>query len=321
MTRSLYIRMLLGSALAVLLLGTSLSLPDRLRKPVWNAGARLDTIVAADVRTLATFDDARALAVDPRGRLYVADAGRDVVAILDTSGTVLQMLGGSGVRPGRFTEPTDIDPTNGLQLLVADAGNGRLQRFSSEGQFLESLPVRRPTATGSPRSVVEQDRESFSANASGRPTAVVSTSDQDIFALDGRHRTLLRWDSARRVEVFASADAAGPVALRTPVALALDATRRLYVADGGATAILVFDRFGTFVRRLDLPEVASSVRALTIHDGSLWIVRPQSLTARSPATGRVLQSQIVHLHAPLVDVAFDGARLYLLTATHLMRVQ
>jgi len=319
MTPSLYVRVLLPSLAGVLLLGTSLPTAERSRPPTRPAPPRLDTITTADVRTLAAFDDARALAIDPRGRLYVADAGRDIVAILNTGGMRLHTLGGSGVRPGRLTEPLDVDPTNGLQLLVADAGNGRIQRFSSEGQFLESLPLHRPAKTKPSGSVFEQDRESLAAGASGRPTAVVSTSDQNILALDGHHRALLRWDSTRRVEVLASANAVGSTALRDPVALALNANRRLYIAD--AEAILVFDRFGTFIRRLDLPGAGTSVRALAVHNQRLWIIRPRSLVALSPDTGRVLRTHAVRLDAPLVDAAFDDSQLYLLTATTLVQVR
>ena len=49
---------------------------------------------------LAQFEDARALAGGPRGRLYVADAGRDAVDILEPDGTRRATIGGPGSRPG-----------------------------------------------------------------------------------------------------------------------------------------------------------------------------------------------------------------------------
>jgi hypothetical protein len=84
----------------------------------------------------------------------------------------------------------------------------------------------------------------------------------------------------------------------------------------------VFDRFGTFVRRLDLPKASSGpVQALAVHEQRLLVVFPRSLIALSLETGRRLRQRPVALNESLVDVAFDGSRLYLLTATRLLRVR
>lgn len=312
-------RGLLGGLVIVLLLGLSPTKPERAERLAGAMPVRLDTITTADVRGIASFDDARALAVDPRGRLYVADAGRDVVTVWDADGTRLHTFGGSGARPGRFNTPVDVDPTNGLQLLVADADNSRIQRFSSDGRLLDVLPVRRFSDASAGESVVDPSRSFHSQGAVGRPVAVASTPAQDILALDGRHRTLLRWDANRRVERLAHADAVGDARLRAPVDVALDNHRRLYVAD--ADAVLVFDRFGTFARRFDVPKEAAPIHAITAHDNRLWIVRPHSVTAVSADTGTRLQSSVVALGAPLMDIAFSGSRRYLLTSTRVVRVR
>ena len=106
-----------------------------------DAGAQ-DTTGAVPGTVLARFDNARALAVDPRGRLYVADAARDVVSVLGPGGRQKMVLGGSGTRAGEFDTPSDVDPSNGQVILVADAYNGRVQRFSEEG--VSNSPARVP---------------------------------------------------------------------------------------------------------------------------------------------------------------------------------
>lgn len=292
----------------------------------------LPTITEADGEMLATFADAQALALDPRGRLYVADAARDHVVLLRPDGTQQRIFGGSGTQPGRFDTPTDVDPTNGLQLFVADAANGRIQRFVAEGRFLESLPVRQShDASSATGSVFEQGRETIGRGSPGRPVAVVTTSRQVVFALDARHRILWRWDAARRVERLAGDAALGPPVFRTPVALALDSERRLYVADAGASAVWVFDTLGTFLHRIDVPSGTNDpIRSLTVHANRLWVVFAQRLVAVPLQHGEVQHSSrhaaprrrwSIALSEPLVDVAFSPSQAYLLTSTRVVRLR
>lgn len=68
------------------------------------------------------------LALDRDGNLWVADYGRDrVVKLSTTDGHVMSVVSG-------FSGPKSVavDPNSG-RLLVADTGNGRVQRFTSDG--------------------------------------------------------------------------------------------------------------------------------------------------------------------------------------------
>ncbi|MFP4228683.1 MAG: NHL repeat-containing protein [Salinivenus sp.] len=261
------------------------------------------------------FEDAQAVSVDPRGRLYVADAGRDAVVILSPSGETLNVLGGAGTRAGQFLDPADVDPTNGQTLYVADAGNGRLQRFSDDLQYLESLPVGREFADGRTRRAFDDGRDGSRTRGDGRPIAVESSAGDHTFAIDEQARVVLKWDAQRRPERVVGDDVQSRGRLDEPVALALEKGRRLYVADRGREAILVYDRFGSFVRRLNTPALPE-VRALTFRQGRLWVVCPDRLLLWNPDTERLTEHPL-DLTAPLVDVAPVSNRLYVLTSTRL----
>lgn len=271
---------------------------------------------AAQDTVIARFRDARALAVDPLGRLYVADAGRDVVRLLDRAGTGQGTLGGAGTRAGEFDSPADVDPTNGQTVWVADAGNGRVQHFSSEGLYLEAMPVGPSFLEGGDQRFLDDGRDGAAVQGDGRPIAVASTSGDVVFAIDERNDRLLKWDEQRRPERLV-----GPVgrddAPQRPVALALDGTRRLYVADGAEGRVLAYDLFGTFLERLDTPPL-SALQALTMHRGRLWIVCARRVFVWNPDT-RTVTEHPVDLPAPLMDAARRGDDLFLLTSTRLYR--
>lgn len=266
---------------------------------------------------MARFGEAQALSVDPLGRLYVADAGRDVVVVLDEDGAVQEELGGSGTRAGEFDTPSDVDPTNGHTLLVADTRNGRIQRFSAERQYLEAVPVGEPSDSEDARRVFDDGRDGAAVQGRGRPIAVASNSGDETYVLDERDAVVLKWDDRRQPERIVGGLASQDATLRAPVALALDGSRRLYVADAEQAAVFAYDGFGTFIERLPLPAVPD-VRALTMHQGTLWIVCSERVLVWNRAT-ESLTEHAVDLEAPLVDAARVEDRLYLLTSSRLVQ--
>lgn len=275
-----------------------------------------DTLHLA-ARHVTRFDDARALAADPAGRLYVADAGRDVVVRLTPAGQVDATLGGPGASEGQFDEPTDIDPTNGLVLVVADAGNGRLQRFSHEGRFLEAWPV--PAATDletamPPARAYRPADTAVDAPTAGRPVAVVSSALDDTFVIDEIQGHVLMWDESRRLVQVIGGFGAGPGALHRPVALAADA-QALYVADAGRHAIVVYDLRGQYLTTFAAGQ-ARDVRGLSTGRGRVWVVLPGVIRVYDPQ-GMLRRSIVVPTDAPLRDVAVVGERLWVLTDTGL----
>ncbi|MFB6250055.1 MAG: NHL repeat-containing protein [Salinibacter sp.] len=258
---------------------------------------------------LARFREARALAVDPTGRLYVADAGRDVVRVLAPDGTSLFTLGGTGARAGEFDGPLDLDPTNGQTLYVADAGNGQIQQFSAERQYLGALPV--GPSSGEGERVFDDGRDGADVQGSGRPVAVVSTNSAETFVVEGREQVVVHFTSQGRRERLL-----GPASrLEDPVDLALGDDRRLYVADRGRGAILAYDAFGTFLERLPtgpLPDL----RAVSVQAGRLWIVCADQVVVRTPESQR---RHRLRLGAPLVGALPRDGRIFLLTEHRLLR--
>lgn len=270
--------------------------------------------------TVARFDGATAVALDPKGRIYVADARRSAVVMLAPDGTVTQTFGGAGTRPGQFDAPSDLDPTNGLTVWIADAGNGRLQHLSQDGQFLEALPVGE-AGDGSARRqpVYDASRSADAPMADGEPIAVATTSANEPIVIDARRAVVMKWDAQRRPETIVGGFGGGRGALRDPVDLALDRDR-LYVADRERAAILVYDQFGTYDRTLPLSPDAEldDVRALQVRDGWLWMASGRRVVRSRIDAGA--ETVVATAAEPIVDLAVGPSDLYLLTDSRLLRL-
>lgn len=286
-----------------------------------SAGPPQAVVGAAVTDTLAVqpfgpvFEEARAVAMDPRGRLYVADAGAAVVATLSPDGLPLAALGGPGTGDYAFLDPSGLDPTNGLVLLVADTGNARLQRFSRDGQLIESLPVPSNVGDLGTRDGFRDTPTADRGAGQGRPTAVASAVTGEVYAVEEVQGVVIRWDERRRFDRVLGGLAEGEGALSEPVGLAVGPDGRLFVADRGHHAVLVYDPFGLYLRRI-ADGVARDLRAVAVVGDRLVLVLPRQVLLYG-LDGRRRGAFTVDTPEALVGVAGDEDRLVLLTPTRL----
>lgn len=256
------------------------------------------------------FVDAHAIGVDPFGVIYVADAGRDVVYTMNGHGERLAVLGGPGSRKGAFDDPVDVDPTNGLVLYVADAGNRRIQIFSRSGAYLGAVPLMRTGEDVSARVTYRRQDEAAADYSSGIPAAVATSSANEIFAVDMDRGVVRKWDQDRRPAGVIGGIGAGRGVLVDPVDIAVGADRLLYVADRNAESLMVYDQYGTFVRTIGAG--LAGLRAVVVDGGRVYAVLPHSLVAYDE-TGRFERRLEIDMDTHIVDVAAgtDGT-LYVL---------
>jgi DNA-binding beta-propeller fold protein YncE len=86
----------------------------------------------------------RGVAVDAKGNIYAVDLGNSRVNKYGPEGNFLLSFGRLGTKPvpekparqGEFNEPSGVAVNPQGDVFVADAWNGRVQRFDSKGKFL-----------------------------------------------------------------------------------------------------------------------------------------------------------------------------------------
>jgi sugar lactone lactonase YvrE len=82
------------------------------------------------------FQRPRALALDPDGNLYVADACNHRIQVFTRDGDLVRCWGTSGSEPGQLSYPYDLAFNKDGVLYVVEYGNNRVQKFTPTGESL-----------------------------------------------------------------------------------------------------------------------------------------------------------------------------------------
>ncbi len=251
----------------------------------------------AELSTVGTarFLDARAVAADASGRLYVVDAGAAQVVVFAPDGRAEAVFGGPGTADESLAEPVAVDPTNGQAVYVADATTGRVVRFTEARRAAEAIPIPATVAVGD---ALATRRDA----ARGRPVGVAAVPGSLLIVAEARRGVLLAIDAGRRVERTLGGPGDDP--LGTPVSLAAaDRGNLVVLTEGGRVRTL--DAFGAGGSDLDAAGIGTP-RSVSI-SGALTLVAGDTGVAVFRSGARV---STVASPVPLVGATVANGRLW-----------
>jgi DNA-binding beta-propeller fold protein YncE len=173
-------------------------------------------------------DSPRGIALSPDGLdVYVTILNTNSVAKFKLPAnpaddwTFLTEWGGKGSKDGQFNEPSGISTDKDGNVYVADAWNGRIQKFSDTGKFILEIGGQK-AGFYSPRNVM--------VNKFGI-----------VYVADTGTSRIHRFDTdGNRVDNPAGGSGKAPGKFMEDFGIALDSKGRIYVADAGNRRIQVF---------------------------------------------------------------------------------
>jgi DNA-binding beta-propeller fold protein YncE len=209
-----------------------------------------------------------------------------------------------------------VDPSG--NILVADTGNGRIEKFSTNGTFFKSIgkfealngiAVDRDgniyvAEIGSKHSVQKLDPDGkFIAEWKGvgfyGPRRITIGPDDSIYVVDSGHNRIVKFSPDGQVLASWGSEGSGDGQFKGLSSVAIDPTNnKVYVADPLNRRIQVFDSNGTFLTKWSIPEWGQT---LGFED-----------LAIDSQTGRLYASS-AHMNSVLI-FDFGGTRIGSLTA-------
>ena len=175
-----------------------------------------------------TIERLSGIAVNTEGQIVVADAFGHYVYVFDKNGNRLRKTGGEGSNTGQFWYPNRISFLNENEVLIADCGNSRIQRFNFQtGTVVKSFGKfgEEKGELNNPVDVTVDDKERIVVTEWGNNRIqVMSKEGESIFTFGDN----------------------GPEKLQYPNCCILNKNIFL-VSDGGNHCIKAFDQSGTFL--------------------------------------------------------------------------
>jgi uncharacterized protein (TIGR03663 family) len=179
----------------------------------------------------------RGMAIAPNGEIYIADTMNHRVQRFSAEGEPLGAWGAFGATgeqgeapEGAFNEPWDVAVGPDGSVYVADTWNGRIQRFTADGEFISAFG-------------------SFGQS----PTDLLTLWGPRAVAVDGAGRLFVADTGNKRIVIYDSEGEPlgqfGGFGLQLggmdePVGVAIDGSGRVYVADTWNRRVQVFEELG-----------------------------------------------------------------------------
>jgi DNA-binding beta-propeller fold protein YncE len=184
--------------------------------------------------------------------------------------------GGRGTGKGQFDSPTGIAVDRSGNLLIADTGNGRIEKFSPTGSFITSMGLfEAPSGIavdhggniyvaeiGYKHSVQKLDPEGkFLAEWKGPvpgfygPRRIAIGRDESVYVVDQGRTRIVKFSSDGQVRTSWGSKGNGDGQFDDPTSVAVDTTNnKVYVADPINRRIQVFDSDGKFLTKWFIPD-------------------------------------------------------------------
>lgn len=168
------------------------------------------------------FHGARGIALDARGRLWVADFEHAAIRIYDARGGYLGGWGGRGDGQFQLKDPCGI-AIRGEDVYLADTWNGRVTHFSLAGGWLGKAP----------------------GDFYG-PRGIAVAGNGGVWVADTGNDRVVAFEKDLSGPRFFGKKGDGPEQFGSPVGIAAGPSGRIYVADSLNRRIQVLDGDGRF---------------------------------------------------------------------------
>jgi len=245
---------------------------------------------------LGHFQKASDFSFNKAGTFFVIDKEGSELLKLDSAGTVIKKIGGTGWDDYTFDDPADICVTM-LKIFVADRNNNRVQVYDKDLNFLFSLDPKNFTTA---KSVFKY------------PVSAQSSPFGDLYITDSDNKQILRFNSNWDfVNSFGSYEY-GKYGAVNPAKLAIDNESVVYLLD--EKRIIEYDQFGNGAAIVNLeekPNNLSIMNDIIVLAYNKYIMYAQ---INNMQKGILEWSKIIFdLDKPISDAIICGGHAYILT--------
>lgn len=219
-----------------------------------------DSFMVID-KQLEGFSNAVSMTMDGKGFIYVLDKDQNQIYKLDSNFNIIKTAGGKGWKSGQFDAPTFVDGSSGLDIIVSDPNNNRVQRLDLNLAFVTELKT---------------DQQTFLEEFQFRtPVSSIVVNSSELYIVDGENKRVVVFPKGFEPNNSFGGFNSTKGRLVEPAKIGKDGNNMIYVLDKSNNSIKVYDNFGSYKKDIKPDKILSfSVygNILHIYDGSQIIL-------------------------------------------------
>lgn len=282
-------------------------LPVLWGQPVHQQGVSVDSNYVL-IPISRYFLDPISFSVDPLGRIYILDRGRNTIQKITLKDTILTVGESYSWRNNAINQFQDIISPNGLDVYVADYGSNRIHRFDRDLNMISSIP--------------QGDAQASMEKVFGFPSGVAIDRFGALFFIDKENKIIRKTGMNNRVERSFGGHDAGLGRLIDPHTIRISNKGDLiYVSD--MNRIIVFDLYGNYITAVSVRGPAKPF----VSDGELLMIAEScmvSLMDKSGINRGKISPDVLKTGRTgdcIIDIEINEGELYILTKHYLMLIK
>ena len=205
-------------------------------------------------KEVAGFTNAVSITTDGLGSVYVLDNETNEIIKYNSSFEEVKRIGRKGWNNSEFDTPTYIDGSSGLDSIVSDGNNYRIQRFDLKLGYISSLYTNSETF--------------LSEYKFNSPVATIIVNTIYLYVLDSDNNRVVTFPRGFVPATQFGDFRAGKGSLQEPVKILKDSKNFLYIFDKKRNAIIKYDNFGSYIKSIK----AEDIRTFSLYNDNLYIL-------------------------------------------------